>query len=220
MEVADFDYTEFQPENLYKGDEHLYVRFFTEEYVDETASLEKGATIFKTREMVGIRGPGQSGERVFLATPRYTRRFPKHYKAFKQRIEMPEEGTPLIEWGGIPRNRIEELSFLNIKTVEQLANVADSSISNVRGGLTLKTRAQEWLKLQGESKKFADMQSNMQAELKKRDEQLAQMQEKLAALEGGGNLSALATDSPVEEEAAPSEPPTSTTRRRRGRKGA
>jgi hypothetical protein len=50
-----------------------------------------------------------------------------------------------MEWNLITRTQAEELAFLHIKTVEQLASVKDSNIQNFMGGYTLRDKAKKWL---------------------------------------------------------------------------
>jgi hypothetical protein len=66
-------------------------------------------------------------------------------KAFEKRVEPPTEGMPLSEWPQITRTQAEELSFMNAKTVEQLASMKDSNLGAIMGGYALREKAQKWL---------------------------------------------------------------------------
>lgn len=127
-------------------DAQLLVRFFYKDREDKAKTLEEGRPIFKETEYIEIRVRGnRDAQACRPATHADRQRFPRHYDAFKKRVEMPEEGTPLAEWPQISRSQIEEMSFIGIKTVEQLANAADTYISKMHGGYTLKQRASDWL---------------------------------------------------------------------------
>lgn len=127
-------------------DAQLLVRFFYKEREDKVKTKEEGRPIYKEVEYCEIRVRGNRDPQACRpATHADRMRFPRHYEAFKKRVELPEEGTPLAEWPQISRTQIEELSFLNIKTVEQLSKAADTHIGKFRGGYTLKQRATDWL---------------------------------------------------------------------------
>lgn len=127
-------------------DAQLLVRFYYKDREDRAKTLAEGRPIFKEVEYIEIRVRGNRDPQACRpATYADKQRFPRHYEAFKKRVEVPEEGTPLAEWPQISRSQIEELSFLSIKTVEQLAQASDTHISKFRMGYTLKQRAADWL---------------------------------------------------------------------------
>ena len=127
-------------------DAQLMVKFFYKEREDKAQTLAEGRPIFKDTEYMEIRVRGNRDPQACRpATHADKQRFPRHYEAFKKRVELPEEGTPLAEWPQISRSQIEELAFLGIKTVEQLSKAGDTQISKFRMGYTLKQRATDWL---------------------------------------------------------------------------
>jgi DNA-binding transcriptional regulator of glucitol operon len=152
MQQADFDHTLFESGNN-KGDSSLLVKFFIKVMPDNEASAAEARAIFKDVEYVDIRVAGSRSSHVCRpARQGDIERFPKHYEAFKQRKEIPLEGTPLVEWAQISRSQAEELSFLNVKTVEQLAAMSDNYAGQRMGGYELKARAIAWLVAAKESK--------------------------------------------------------------------
>ena len=73
----------------------------------------------------------------------------------------------------------EELSFSGVKTVEQLAGMADVVASQFMGGQMFKDKAQKWL-----DRANADVTlTQLEGELLKRDTLIAQMERRLAELE-------------------------------------
>jgi hypothetical protein len=147
MQQADFDHTLFEDGNN-SGDAALLVKFFTKTVPDKEATAAQSRAIFKELEYVDIRVAGSRTSNVCRpARPNDISRFPKHYEAFKQRKEAPIEGTPLTEWAVISRSQAEELSFLNVKTVEQLAAMSDNHASQRMGGYDLKAKATKWLEV-------------------------------------------------------------------------
>ena len=97
MQQADFDHTLFESGNN-AGDAALLVKFFMKTMPDKEATQKESRAIFKDVEYVDIRVAGNRSSNVCRpARPHDISRFPRHYEAFKQRKEVPLEGTPLVE---------------------------------------------------------------------------------------------------------------------------
>lgn len=172
MQTADFDHNDFQNNHQNEADKKLMVKFYDLAVKDSTASLEAGRVIFKDTEMVDIRVPGSKDSVARPATPRDKARFPQHYAAFKQRMEAPVSGTPLVEWSVISRSMADQLSFKNIKTVEQLADLNDSLMQDIPGIVNLKQKATDWLKFSEDN----GMLVTMREELDSRDKTIDALQ--------------------------------------------
>lgn len=179
MQQAEFDHTDFDKSNQATLDETLLVKFFTKQRPDSTKTEEEGRPIFKDVEYVDIKIPGSNtGGACRPARQNDVERFPRHYAAYKQRQEMPEEGTPLAEWPLITRSMSEELAFFNVKTVEQLAQMADVNVSNFMGLAGMKQKAGEWLELTKDQAGSKELHE----ELDKRDTQIAELKAQIDAL--------------------------------------
>jgi hypothetical protein len=214
MQTADFNPDDFTQSGQSALDEQLFVRFYLKERQHPSASKEAGRPIFREVEYVEIRAPGS---RDFVARPAKEKdraRFPRHYAAFKQRIEAPQEGTPLKEWSLVTRSQAEELAFFNVKTVEQLAETADVHLSNFMGGSGLKRKAQEWLESTSAARADAKQQEALQEMLASRDAQIATLIKELAELKAANSLAPEETETPAASESEPSAPPPTTRRRR------
>ena len=162
---------DFDQRNQHKMDEQLLVRFYLKPKQDNRASEEQGRPVFVDAEYIEIRIPGSRDAVARPAKPADIARFPKHYEAFKNRTAIPETGTPLVEWPLISRSVAEELSFYNVKTVEQLIAMSDQNASQFMGINTLKAKAKEWLETAttaAEATKLAD-------ELAKRDSEIEEL---------------------------------------------
>ena len=144
-QVAEYNHEDFDPRNQDKADETLLVKFYYKSIPDKAASAEEGRPMFKEAEMIDIKVPGQRDGVARPATPRDKNRFPRHYAAFKNRMEAPSDGTPLTEWPAISRSFADQLSFANIKTVEQLAALNDNAMHNLPGIQNFKQKAKDWL---------------------------------------------------------------------------
>lgn len=151
---------DFSTGNESKMDEGLLVRFYYKEVQDKEETLEKGRPIFKETEYVEIRIPGKRDiQAARPASYADKQRFSRHYEAFKKRVEAPKEGTPLEEWPMITRSQAEELSFLHVKTVEQLVAMSDNNLSSFMGGYGLQRKAKEWLEASSETALIAEKEA-------------------------------------------------------------
>ena len=144
MQIAEFNHEDFGTQS--KADEGLLVRFFYKNVENKMESHAQGRAIFKEKTYIEIRVPGQRDVQACRpVTYADKQRFPRHYEAFEKRVEPPTEGMPLSEWPAITRSQVEEMSFMNIKTVEQLAIVKDANLSKFMNGHTLRDKAVKWL---------------------------------------------------------------------------
>jgi len=175
VQTADFDHNSFTQGREAEADAALMVKFFMREKEDSDATNEAGRPIYKDREYVEIRVPGKRDPLVCRpATPADKNRFPRHYDMFKRRVEAPTEGTPLAEWPQISRSMAEELSFLQVKTVEQFVQMSDGDASNIRGGMGLKEKAKEFLKYSDKTKLISEKQA-LETRLAEQEAEMAEM---------------------------------------------
>jgi hypothetical protein len=174
MQTADYDHKVFS--NTAEADKSLLVRFFEKSVENKLESQAQGRPIFKDKVYIEIRVAGQRDPQACRpVTHADKQRFPDHWSAYEKRTAPPSEGTPLLEWGLIARSQAEELAFLNIKTVEQLAVVIDTNLQNFRGGYELRERAKKWLEksaLETEDTEKQEMRDRI-AELEAKIEALA-----------------------------------------------
>lgn len=179
MTQADFDYTDFDKSKQATLDETLLVKFFIKQRPDPSRTLAEQRPIFKDVEYIDIKIPGSNtGGACRPARQDDVERFPRHYAAFKQRVAQPEEGTPLSEWPLITRSMAEELAFFNVKTVEQLAGMADVQASKFMGINKFRQQATEWLEVAKEQAGSKELQT----ELEKRDKEIAKLQAQIDQL--------------------------------------
>lgn len=90
-----------------------------------------GRPIYDELEYIEIHTPGDKDtviDRPIRNVDRYV--WAEKYAAFKNGAVL-SNGIPLEQWGGISPDRVLELAHFRIKTVEQLADVADSSLQNL-----------------------------------------------------------------------------------------
>jgi len=180
MPELDYDYNVHTQQGVAESDKHLLVKFYIEPLIDNAKSKEQGRAVYKDVEHISILVPGNRDPIIRKAHPRDIARFPEHYRRFKARIdqEVPLEGTPLSEWPLVTRSLAEEFAFMNIKTVEQLADAPDSAMAKFMGGATFKQDAKDWL-----ARAKGDVDSaKLQRELRARDRKIEQLEKKMEQL--------------------------------------
>jgi uncharacterized protein YdcH (DUF465 family) len=144
MQTAEFNHEDFS--NTAEADKSLLVRFFYKNVHNKLESQQAGRPVFKEKTYIEIRVAGQRDVQACRpVTYADKQRFPRHYEAFEKRVEPPTEGMPLLEFPAITRTQAEELSFMNVKTVEQLASMKDANLSKFMNGYKLRDQAVKWL---------------------------------------------------------------------------
>jgi hypothetical protein len=168
------------------GDDRLGVLFYTRTVEDKERTLSEGRKCFKDVEFVRIMIPGDRNPAADRKVQRGgnditddTLRFPRQYARFKNQQDQPiHDGTPLNLWPGISGSLVEELKFINIHTVEQLADLADTYVGKIPLGQSLKNKAATFvLALKDQS-----AVNKLQAALEERDNRIEVMEQNLAAL--------------------------------------
>lgn len=140
LEAADFNVEDF--ESRTSADKNVYVKFYTRPVMDQSASDEAGRPIYKDREYIEIRTPGNQSSIVERPVSDLDRqRFRQSYNLFKAGESEQLIGTPLAEAPWITRSQVEELAYLRIRTLEQLSVVGDDVCTKISGLFKLKQRA-------------------------------------------------------------------------------
>jgi hypothetical protein len=131
---------------MHEADKELSVRFFLHATENPRKTKEAGRPIYDEVEMVSIMAPGNTkSEYTALAHSMhydsnqskqhtYAKRFDDHYEAFKKGLDEHLSGTPLAEVPFLTIGQKAEMRAKGIKTVEQLAGMADRSIRSAGMG--------------------------------------------------------------------------------------
>jgi hypothetical protein len=128
------------------GDEQLFVQFYMGSMKNEEKSTEAGHPIFDAVPFVKILVPGDRNTVVNTSvTQQHKRRFARLWSQFEQNNTQTVQGMPIQEWPAITRAQADELFYLNIVTVEQLAGLADVYGSRIMGFNDLKRKAATYL---------------------------------------------------------------------------
>ncbi len=194
-EEADFSMTDMAfsraatPGTTRPGDENLLVRFFQKPRQNAAKTEAEGRPIFEDVDYIEIRIPGARDVAYCQPVTQIDRdRFPEHWRLYKARMQAEVvQGTPLAEWPQISRSLAEELKFLHITTVEQLANVSDANIQRIMGGHGLKAKA----------KAFLESGTELESTRQQLAAQEALNKQLLARLEALENAGAQTGDEPV-----------------------
>lgn len=145
------------------GDENLIVKFMHEAVEDEAKTAASGVVSYKDVEFVHIIIPGNKNLVIHdIANEQHKFRFIREYEAFKNGQHIDIEGTPLKMWPQISTAQCQTLASINVYSVEQLAEVADSFISRLNLS-SLKYKAKAWLDSQAGQASVMKHQSELEA---------------------------------------------------------
>jgi hypothetical protein len=153
--LREINVDDFEDPNDTRG---VYARFYVVPKEDKAASAEQGRPIFKDKEYVEIFCAGNENNIVRRpAGDRDFQRFGKEYKMFKEGSEEQLVGTPLSEVPWIPRGQVEELAYMKVRTLENLADLDDSACGRAPGLYDLKRKAGLWLQRSEEAAPFTEL---------------------------------------------------------------
>lgn len=151
--------------------------FYLRPKPDKAATLAEGRPVFKMVEYIRISGGDLRNLPDKPAHEGHRRAYPREYAAFKAGTSQDSaSGTLLSAWGGVSPERVEELRFFRIHTVEQLAEVPDGQL-NQMGLHTRKERerARDYIKTAKGNAPVMQLRS----ELESRDARIAELERRL-----------------------------------------
>lgn len=127
------------------GDNKLFVKFYARQVRNEEKSMEAGRAIHEEKVYINIKLPGDKHNDVNrVAFPEDIKRFPLHYERFRKNQEQVI-GTPLNVLPFLTEAQVEDYRVIHIRTVEQLAGLADVTAQQIMGSVAHKHQAQAWL---------------------------------------------------------------------------
>lgn len=165
--------TQYNLEQQNKPDGALFV-FSSEPVEDRAKSIAEGRLVLRDRDVCTVYRAGDQQTAVKWVIEELSAekmgRIKRQYDAWKAGQEEPVNGTSLRMWPAISKAQAENLWVLNVRTVEDLASVADNNLPNLgMGSRALRDKARSWLESAGNIGKVS--------------EQLAALNARLAALE-------------------------------------
>jgi len=170
---------EWQGLNQEEGSGRLLVEFSLEPMQDEDKTAAEGRPIYVDQEWIKIAIPGDKDNNVSRATrPGDKERFPQHWAAFKNKTQVVLEGTLLESIPFLTKSQVLEFGAIGVHTAEQLVGMADSNTQKIMGYQSLKTKIVTFL----EAAKGAAPALKLQAELEKRDAEIAMLKQMVETL--------------------------------------
>lgn len=170
--------------NVTFGDDRLGVLFYVKTVEDSERTLAEGRKCFKEKEYVKIMVPGDRHnvvdrpvQRTGILPTDDIMRFPKQWARFQnQQKQEAHDGMPLTLWPQMPQSLAEELKFINIFTVEQLAELADVYTAKLPQGYKWKQKAAQFVAV------LHDQQSlnKLEMELAERDNRIEALEKAIA----------------------------------------
>lgn len=160
----------------YAGDNRLHVTFKRIPILNPRKSTDAGRAIYDEVDYITIYTPGSqlSVIEAPVSERDYAVRFRDRYEAWKKNQAEAITGTPLESWPHLFNKigLVAELKYMNVHTVEQLANLADVYLQKLMGGNELRAKAAEWL----------NQNFGADAQMKKMEDEMAALKAQLAAL--------------------------------------
>lgn len=173
-----------------------YVRFITEAVKDTPRSIELGRNVTKDVDYACIRQVGSKDELKIKAGDwlteikrkslegthdayplEWVKQFEGAYDAFKNGQDGPINGTSVKQWALLSPSQAQNFISIGIMAIEDVANMTEDAMRLYgMGARELKEQAKEWMA----GKEVAAVVQAENEELKKR---IAEMSERLAALE-------------------------------------
>ncbi|MDH5739996.1 MAG: hypothetical protein OEY77_06700 [Nitrospira sp.] len=187
MTIADFDVQDF--EDRTRSDNKAFVRFFIRPVEDKAKSREAGRPIYSDQEYCEIIVPGNQTNRPIKPVDNIIKqRYAAQYAKWKA-ADRPEDfvdGTHLTEVPWLTRSQVEELAYLRIRTLEQLAVVGDDVCTRVPGLFDLKKRAKLLVQKAEEQAPILALQEQLDAlknELEVKDQTIIELAARIEELE-------------------------------------
>lgn len=107
------------------------------------------------------------------------------FRDWKAGLEVPVNGTPIVNWPALSPSQCKTFLSLNIRTVEEVATMNEEAIRRVgMGARALKDRANAWLSAAGDTGKTAEKVAALgqeNADLREANERMQQQIKELAA---------------------------------------
>ena len=153
------------PNNPFAGDDRLWVRFEMVPVEDPVRTAAEGRTICIDTPHIEIRTPGDRDNILYRAVTELDKmRFKKRFEEWlKTQSDEPTEGTPLSEVPIFKRREVEECRYMNIYTLEQLAQLSDAHIKKDRGLFQYREKARGYLDVALRGKEASKLQAEKDA---------------------------------------------------------
>jgi hypothetical protein len=106
----------------------------------------EGRPIYDEVEFIRIQMPGDKNDIIDRPVTEFDKqRFAREYQGWKAGAKQADSGTPLESWPSITRGQVEELAYFGVKTVEQLAGMADAHAHKFMAFNSLRQKARDFI---------------------------------------------------------------------------
>lgn len=169
----------FQEDNKGK----MLVIFRTEQVKDNFQTAQQKRPVYRPRVFIKKLIPGDS--RLVIDRPmRDTdmEEFPVEWARFEQKKANIIPGTPIDAWTELTDTQKAEFKALNIFTVDQFANLNESSADKIMGFYELRTKARAFVLAGKDSEAMSKQKAELEAQLAERDQRMAAQDEEMRKL--------------------------------------
>lgn len=163
----DFNPISYTPDGtaVFAKDDQLLVKFFRHSELSHHKSVKGGMPVYDDVDMISVIQPGEKEEVKVVASEFHKRRFPKQWENYKAGIEQQQSGTPLEHLFPAEPGTVLQLKHFNIFTVQQLAMLSDTAMTNIPMGRTLSDKAKAYLSSASGGQNFHAMTAAMQKQI-------------------------------------------------------
>lgn len=170
-------------------DARLAVRFYQREVENEYLTTHEGRPIKYMADFVRIEVPGDMTSIIdTFANDDHKRRFPIHWAQYQndKTADTPAQGTLLRDWSLLTPAQASEMRHFKFYTVEQIAEASDQQVSSLgmlvgMSPFALRDKARAFLA----HAKDSGLVMAQAEELRKRDQQIVELQEQMQRLIAG-----------------------------------
>jgi hypothetical protein len=185
MGIRDPHTGRFKKHELYGGDLGLNVKFSVESVFSpkETFLATDGTKRYVDQDFITITIPGNSLTEIHEQVSEFYKwRFPSEYAEFKKGTSSSMNGTALEMWPALHPAQITDLKHRGIRTIEQLANLSDSSSEVLRGFYSLKSKAKQFLEDAKDKTSTENVRIQMEEQEARHKAELKAMEDRFAAM--------------------------------------
>jgi hypothetical protein len=159
---------------------NLFVEFYEDALEIPFKSEQEGRPVYEQRVFVRIMVPGDATSIIETpATEQHKQEYRRQFERFEKGMKDVIDGTPLSMWPVVNKSQVKECEFFEIRSVEQLAELSDSTCKRMgMGYMELRSKAKAWLLAAKDSAlvtRQAAENDRLQGEIEALKEQIAQM---------------------------------------------
>lgn len=108
--------------------------------------------------------------------------YPVEWARFEQKRDNKVEGTPIEAWQILSDTQKAEFRAMNVFTVDQFANLPDSTGNKIMGFNDLRAKAKAFIAASKDSEMLDTVRAETDAKLAKQDAEMAELRAQIAAL--------------------------------------